>query len=85
MGRSCVDTNHLIQIRSDGSLQWEQRCHDTGWETIDATPHPIDVPVAYAHGVVAGAFIVTTGSGFPSAVYTDGSKKKLVNFYGLPL
>ena len=85
MGRACVDTNHLIQIRSDGSLQWEQRCHDTGWETIDATPHPIDVPVAYAHGVVAGAFIVTTGSGFPSAVYTDGSKKKLVNFYGLPL
>jgi hypothetical protein len=85
MDRACEDTNHLIQIRGDGTLQWEQRCHDLGWKSMDLTAPPVDVPVAYAHGIIPGAYIETTGSGFPSAVYTDASKKKLVNFYGFPL
>jgi hypothetical protein len=85
MSRTCVDTDRLIQIRGDGSLQWEQHCHDGGWVTIDITPEPTDVPAAYAAGIAAGGYLELTGDGFPMAVYTDKSKKKLVNFYGFAL
>jgi hypothetical protein len=85
MNRTCVDTNRLIQIRTDGSLQWEQRCHDAGWVTIDVTPEPMDVPVGYDAGVRAGSYVELAANGFPKAVYTDKSKAKLVNFYGFAL
>jgi hypothetical protein len=85
MGRTCVDTNHLIQIREDGSLQWEQRCHDTGLMTIDVTPEPMDVPVGYEAGVRAGSYVELAADGFPKAVYADKSKARLVNFYGFAL
>lgn len=85
MSRSCVDTGRLLQIRDDGSLQWEQRCHDAGWVTIDVTPAPMDVPVGYDAGVRAGSYVELASNGFPKAVYTDKSKAKLVNFYGFAL
>jgi len=85
MARECVDTKHVIQVRDNGSIQYEQRCRDLGMKSEDATPEPIDVPVAYAHGVVAGAYLETNGDGFPTAVYTDAKKKKLVNFNGFTL
>ncbi|HEY6034357.1 MAG TPA: hypothetical protein VIV58_08865 [Kofleriaceae bacterium] len=85
MARECVDTKHVIQVRDNGSVQYEQRCRDLGMKSEDATPEPIDVPVAYAHGVVPGAYIETNGDGFPTAVYTDSKKKKLVNFNGFTL
>ena len=85
MGRTCVDTKHLIQIRDDGSLQWEQQCHDTGWMAVDATPAPMDVPLGYETGIRPGSYVELTADGFPKAVYTDKSKAKLVNFYGFAL
>ena len=85
MSRTCVDTDRLIQIREDGSLQWEQRCHDAGWVTVDVTPEPMDVPLGYETGVRAGSYVELASNGFPKAVYTDKSKAKLVNFYGFGL
>lgn len=85
MSRSCVDTNHLLQVRGDGSFQWEQRCHDAGLVTTDMTPPPMDVLVGYDAGVRAGSYVELASNGLPKAVYSDKSKAKLVNFYGFAL
>ncbi|HEX6837957.1 MAG TPA: hypothetical protein VF334_15370 [Polyangia bacterium] len=91
MGYSCTDTNHLLAIRADGTLQYRQSCKPTGLYWIDNTPGGITVPKEWAAGVTAGHFVefkTERGNppkrrGLPVAVYADKNKKKLVNWMGL--
>jgi hypothetical protein len=93
MGRSCVETNRILQFRADGSPLYYQKCKDTGMVTVDTTAVGITVPSEWADGIVPGAAVEFEAGfgnnaarpGLPVAVYADKSKKKLVNFYGLGL
>jgi hypothetical protein len=93
MGRTCVETGHILTFRTDGSPLYYQKCHDTGLITVNDTPGAVTIPADWATGIVAGAaleFEAAIGPpparlALPKAVYSDKSKKKLVNFYGLGL
>jgi hypothetical protein len=93
MTRSCVATNRIVQIRSDGTIQYYQSCRDTGLVTVNDTPEEITIPALLADGVVPGCAIefgVTGGHkleriAMPRAVYADKSKKKVVNYFGFAL
>jgi hypothetical protein len=93
MGQSCVDTNKIYGISSDGRIQYYQKCKDTGWITVDDTPGAITVLSDWTDGIKKGVvleFDAARGKppgrvGLPKAVYADKDKKKLVNWYGLGL
>jgi hypothetical protein len=93
MGRSCVETGHILTFRADGSPLYYQKCHDTGLITVNDTPGAVTIPTDWASGIAVGAaidFEAAIGQppariALPKAVYSDKSKKKLVAFYGLGL
>jgi hypothetical protein len=93
IGRSCVETNHILTFRADGSPLYYQKCHDTGPITVNDTAGAITVPAEWAEGIAVGSaveFAAAIGkpparAGLPKAVYSDKSKKKLTNFLGFPL
>jgi len=94
MQYNCVDTNRLMSIDSNGRLHYYQRCTEAGMTTVNDTPAPVSVPVLFADKITAGSVVeieTTRGKdakdrwGFPVAVYADGSKKKLVNWFGFAL
>jgi hypothetical protein len=85
MNSTCVSTNHLLSIASDGTLYYEQRCHDTGLAWQDTTPSPCDVPSNYATGIAPNSYAEITGAGMPVVVYKDKTKAKLLAFYSFPL
>jgi hypothetical protein len=90
MTRSCANTNRIVQLRSDGSIQYYQNCRDTGLVTVNDTPEEITIPAILADGIVAGRAIefgVTFGHkleriAVPRVVYADKSKTKVVNYFG---
>ncbi|MEO7734617.1 MAG: hypothetical protein ABIY55_26915 [Kofleriaceae bacterium] len=93
MSRSCTATNRIVQIRSDGSIQYYQNCRDTGLVTVNNTPEEITIPALLADHIVAGCAIefgVTGGHkleriAVPRVVYADKAKKKVVNYVGFAL
>ena len=93
MGRSCVETGHILTFRADGSPLYYQKCHDTGPLSIYDTPGAITVPAEWAESIAVGSVLEFSAmigkaparTGLPKAVYSDKSKKKLINYYGLPL
>lgn len=93
MGRSCVETNHILTFRGDGSPIYYQKCHETGLITVNDTPGGITIPNDWAGGVAVGSALefdagigpAPARMGLPKAVYSDKAKKKLVNFYGIGL
>ena len=93
MGYSCTDTNHLLAIRPDGTLQYRQNCKQSGLYWIDNTPGGITVPSAWAVGIAPGRVVdfktergqAPKRRGLPVTVYSDKSRKKLVNWMGLAL
>jgi hypothetical protein len=90
MSRSCVPTGRIVQIRSDGTIQYYQSCHDTGLITVNDTPEEITIPPLLADGVKPGVaieFAVTGGHklermAMPRVVYADKTKKQVVSFFG---
>jgi hypothetical protein len=91
MTYSCVNTGRIVQIRDDGSVQYYQSCHETGWVTVNDTAEDITIPNHYTDGIVPGRSILFTATGthkdrkaFPNLVYADKSKKKLISYYGFP-
>ena len=93
MSRSCTPTNRIVQIRSDGSIQYYQNCRDTGLVTVNDTPEEITIPTLLADGVTPGCaieFRVSSGHKLervaaPRVVYSDKTKKKVVNYFGFAL
>jgi hypothetical protein len=94
MQYNCVDTNRLMSIDDNGRLHYYQNCKEAGMATINDTPAPLTVPALYADKIAAGTVVeieTTRGHdakerwGFPVAVYADGGKKKLVNWFGFGL
>lgn len=99
MGRSCTETNRIIQFRTDGSPMYYQNCHDTGLQLENTTPAPIVIPdPEWEVGVKAGAVVafwstrnaVKLGDkseryGLPTTIYADKNKKKLVAWMGFAM
>lgn len=89
----CTPTNRIVQIRSDGTVQYYQNCHNAGMVTINDTPEDVVIPDALTHGITPGRIIefkATRGHNLermalPLAVYGDKSKKQLVAFYGFAM
>jgi hypothetical protein len=86
MTRSCTPTNRIVQIRSDGTVQYYMNCHDTGLITVNDTPDEITIPTELAEGIAPGMAMHfrVNGSrvGYPIAAYADKRKTKLVNYHG---
>jgi hypothetical protein len=86
----CVDTNRIVQIRSDGTIQYYRKCHEAGMITVNDTAQDVTVPPTVAEGLAPGRsveFLVTPGGddhrlALPTAIYADKSKKRLLGFYG---
>jgi hypothetical protein len=93
MSRSCTPSNRIFRIAENGVVEYYQNCKDTGLVWVDTTPDPVVIPEDFAGRIAAGnvlEFDATRGKGeerwaFPSAVYADKSKKKLVNYLGFGL
>jgi len=91
MGYSCTDTNHVLAIRPNGTLVYRQNCKQTGLFWVDNTPGAITIPASWAVGVSPGRWLEFKSErgtppkrrALPVTVYTDKSKKKLVNWMGL--
>ena len=93
MGRDCRDTNHIETFRPDGSPMYRQSCHDTGLITVNTTPGSITVPTEWSANIKPGSYVEFDSMigkapdriALPKVVYSDKSKKKLVNWYGFEL
>jgi hypothetical protein len=85
----CIPTNRILQIRSDGSIQYYEKCHNAGIVTINDTEEDINISPALSEGIVPGRaiqFVVTGGDkdtrlAFPFSIH-DKSKKQLIGYYG---
>jgi hypothetical protein len=91
---TCVETNKFAGWDTAGRPYYRMKCKPTGkMLTIDDTPDPIFMPAEWATGIKKGAIVdfdAARGRGqarmaLPKHVWTDKSKKKLVNWYGLEL
>ena len=85
MNSTCSNTKHLLAVRDDGSLQYEQSCHNTGLAWEDTTPTPMDVPSTYATGLAPNTYAELSATALPIVIYKDKTKAKLLSFYGFPL
>jgi hypothetical protein len=91
---TCVETNKFAGWDTAGRPYYRMKCKPTGkMLTIDTTPDPIFMPAEWATGIKKGALVDFDAArgrgqarmGLPKAVWTEKSKKKLVNWYGLAL
>jgi hypothetical protein len=91
MGQSCVSTNRIYRINSSGVIEYYQSCKDTGMQTATSRVDDVTIPNEFATGIAAGRWlnfertVKDMQSGFPTSVFADKSKAKLVNWYGLGL
>jgi hypothetical protein len=90
MTSSCTPTNRIVQIRSDGTVQYYMNCHDTGLITVNDTPAEIAIATELAEGIAPGMLMhfrvrLQSRGAYPMTVYTDKRKTKLVNYYGFGL
>jgi hypothetical protein len=86
MTSSCTPTNRIVQIRSDGTVQYYMNCHDTGLKTVNDTPDEITIATELAEGIAPGMamqFRVNSSRvAYPMTAYADKRKTKLVNYFG---
>ena len=70
-----------------GKLIYRTSCVKTGTETRSSTATPVTVPKALATGLavgVAASFVRNgDGTGYPTAVYADKKRTKLVGAFGV--
>lgn len=93
MSQRCTETNRVIRIDSSGNLIYARNCVDTGLIWVDDTPDAITVPSGWADGIKVGAMLYFAAArgkpperiALPTAIYTDKSKAKLVNWNGFGL
>lgn len=89
MTSSCTPTNRIVQIRSDGTVQYYMNCHDTGLVTVNDTPDEITIATELAEGIARGMIMHFRANSsrvaYPMTVYADKRKTKLVNYYGFGL
>lgn len=90
MTSSCTPTNRIVQIRSDGTVQYYMNCHDTGLITVNDTPDEITIATELAEGITPGMLMhvrvkLRSRDAYPMTVYADKRKTKLVNYYGFGL
>ncbi len=87
----CKETRRLDRIEADGTLVYRKKCKQTGTKTVTSQEKPVTIPAGAATGVKPGAFLVVardkkkSDQGLPRHVYSGKDRKKLLNFYGLPL
>jgi hypothetical protein len=83
---NCRDTRKPIRIRSDGQIEYEQYCVETGkMLTQDETPASVKVHPLFAAGLAAGAYVVVTPGPIPAYVKKKQNDKKIMSFYGFDL
>jgi hypothetical protein len=90
MTSSCTPTNRIVQIRSDGTVQYYMKCHDTGLITVNDTPAEITIATELAEGIAPGMLMhfrvkLRNRDAYPMMVFADKRKTKLVNYYGFGL
>ena len=94
--RDCRDTKRIWKIEDDGRVVYYRECRKPVRKRVTATPSPARLYKWSAEGIKPNALVIlmsepTLGhgdhqrGGYPLEVYTDKTKKKLVNMYGFPL
>ena len=92
----CVDSRKIWRIENSGQVKYFQDCTFKGWKTVTHTEKTTIIPNEAAKGIKAGMFFKGKADypydaknykrfGYPTEVYKNKTKKKLINFYGYTL
>ncbi|MBX3160630.1 MAG: hypothetical protein KF773_31985 [Deltaproteobacteria bacterium] len=86
----CVTTNRIVMFANDGRPIYDRNCRQTGTTIIDRKPDDAKFPVAWIDNIRPGTvlkFEATRGKapdrwGVPLTVFSDASRKTIVNWHG---